>query len=69
MNVIGFSLGGVIARAMLRHIEGHESKFNLLLTIGSPHLGIREVESCIVRAGLLYMRRVAKVESIQDLNN
>ena len=54
---------------MLRHIPEHRDKMNLLLTIGSPHLGMRDVESCLVRTGLLYMRRVAKVESIQDLNN
>ena len=53
---------------MLPYLSGHKDKFNLLLTIGSPHLGMRDVESCLVRVGLLYMRRVAKVESIQDLN-
>ena len=54
---------------MLKHIHIHRDKFNLLFTLGSPHLGMREIESCLVRAGLLYMRRVSKVESMQDLNN
>lgn len=69
VNVIGFSLGGVIARSMLTHLKAHQAKFNLLLTLASPHLGMHEIESCLVRMGLFYMRRVAKVESIQDLNN
>jgi esterase/lipase len=69
VNVVGFSLGGVIARSMLPHLTAHQHKFNLLLTLASPHLGIIEVSSCLVRTGLFYMRRVAKVESIQDLNN
>lgn len=61
-------MGGVIARAMMRQLKNHAQKFNLLLTLASPHLGMREIESCLVRTGLLYMRRVAKIESIQDLN-
>jgi len=28
---------------------------------------MREVESCLVRAGLFYMRQVAQIESIKDL--
>ena len=68
VNVVGFSMGGVIARAMMKHLKPHFNKFNLLLTLASPHLGMREIESCLVRTGLLYMRRVAKIESIQDLN-
>ena len=43
INIIGFSLGGVIARSMLKHLTAHKDKFNLLLTIGSPHLGMRDV--------------------------
>lgn len=40
INVIGFSLGGVIARAMLKGLEQYKDKFNLFLTLASPHLGI-----------------------------
>lgn len=43
INVIGFSLGGLIARAMLPWLESHKDKLNLLVTIASPHLGIREI--------------------------
>jgi esterase/lipase len=68
VNVIGFSMGGVIARAMMKHLLSHKEKFNLLLTLASPHLGVKELDSCLVRTGLLYMRRIAKIESIQDLN-
>jgi triacylglycerol esterase/lipase EstA (alpha/beta hydrolase family) len=68
VNVIGFSMGGLIARAMMKHLLPHKDKFNLLLTLASPHLGLKELDSCLVRTGLLYMRRVAKIESIQDLN-
>lgn len=61
INIIGFSLGGLIARAMLPWIKAHKEKLNLLVTIASPHLGLREIESCIVRAGLCYMRRLAGI--------
>lgn len=69
INFICFSLGGVIARAMLPWLEQQKARLNLLMTIATPHLGLREVENCLVRAGLCYMRRVAGVESIRELNS
>jgi triacylglycerol esterase/lipase EstA (alpha/beta hydrolase family) len=69
INFIGFSLGGLIARAMLPHLHPHRTRLNLLLTIATPHLGLREVQNCLVRAGLCYMRRVAGIESIRELNS
>jgi len=61
VNVIGFSMGGVIARAMLPRLHDHRSKLNLLMTLGSPHLGIREVDSCLVRTGMMFIRRFGQV--------
>lgn len=43
INIIAFSLGGVIARAMLPRLKDHKHKFNLLITVASPHLGIRDL--------------------------
>jgi triacylglycerol esterase/lipase EstA (alpha/beta hydrolase family) len=59
INIVGFSMGGIVARAMLPHLAEHRDKFNLLVTLASPHLGISEIESCLVRAGLYYMREVS----------
>ena len=62
-------MGGLIARAMLPWIENHKEKLNLFVTIASPHLGLREIENCMVRTALCYMRRVAGIESIRELNS
>ena len=39
------------------------------MTIASPHLGMKELPSCLVRTGLFFMRRVTKITLIQELNN
>ncbi|CAM5998913.1 unnamed protein product [Sphagnum balticum] len=52
---------------MLPLLGEHRSKFNLLVTFASPHLGISEVPSCIVQTGILYMRSLGGVESIREL--
>lgn len=62
-------MGGIIARALVPYISDHHQKLNLLLTIASPHLGTRDVESCLVRLGLCFMRNLCKVYSMKDLNN
>jgi triacylglycerol esterase/lipase EstA (alpha/beta hydrolase family) len=41
VNVVGFSMGGVIARAMLPHLRAHSDKFHMLLTLASPHMGMK----------------------------
>lgn len=54
---------------MLPWLKAQRSRLGLLLTIATPHLGVREVKDCLVRAGLCYMRRVAGIESIRELNS
>ncbi len=40
ISFIGFSLGGVLARASLEHLTKYKTKMKLLITLASPHLGI-----------------------------
>lgn len=40
INIIGFSLGGVIARCALKYLENYLPKMNMFITFSSPHLGI-----------------------------
>jgi hypothetical protein len=36
-------MGGVVARAMMKYLKPYLPKFNLLLTLASPHLGMKEL--------------------------
>ena len=39
LSFIGYSMGGLIMRAALPHLEKYRDKMHGLMTMGSPHLG------------------------------
>jgi hypothetical protein len=63
--MIGFSLGGIIAKSILTNMEIHRKKFNLFLTLSSPHLGISEIENCLVATGVMWMKKVTRSKNIK----
>lgn len=65
INFIGFSLGGVLARACLKHLAKYQKSMNLLITLASPHLGVSESDNPWVNLGLWYLSRVDKVKNIK----
>lgn len=58
-------MGGIIAKAILMNLEDHKSKFNLFMTLSSPHLGISEIENCLVATGVMWMKKVSKMKNIK----
>lgn len=40
LSFIGHSLGGVVIRAAIPHLDRHRTLMHTLLTLGSPHLGL-----------------------------
>jgi len=61
-------LGGVLARACLKHLQKYKNMMNLLITLASPHLGVSESENTWVNLGLWYLSKVDKVQNIKELN-
>lgn len=61
-------MGGVLARACLKHIQEYKNMMNLLITLASPHLGVSESENTWVNLGLWYLSKVDKVQNIKELN-
>lgn len=39
ISIVGYSLGGIISRAALRHLQQFSEKMNIFITFSSPHLG------------------------------
>ena len=51
MSFIGHSLGGLIIRSALEHLEKFSPKMHLYMTLSSPHLGYMYNSSKIIDAG------------------
>ncbi len=67
INFIGFSLGGVIIRACLSYLKEYHKLFNLLITLSSPHLGLKEVKDCIVKTGMKVLHKFRGAKNIKQL--
>ena len=68
INFIGHSLGGLIIRAALPHLEDYKDKFNTLLTFSTPHLGLMFSESAITSTGFWIMQQWKNALSLSQLS-
>lgn len=68
ISFIGHSLGGIIIRAALPYLNELSNKMHLFLTFSSPHLGIIEGSSKLIRAGLWVLNNFKKCESLKQLS-
>lgn len=69
LNFIGYSLGGIIIRAALEHLEPFKDKLNLFISFASPHLGTSICENNFVKLGVCFISRVQKVRALDQINN
>lgn len=51
MSFIGHSLGGLIIRAALPHLERYRDKMQTVMTLATPHLGFLLSSSKVVDTG------------------
>jgi hypothetical protein len=69
LSFICFSLGGIIARAAMNHLDsGLTHKFYLFLSCGSPHLGFAYSGSRLVNAGMWAIQQMRGSQSMTQLN-
>ena len=64
INMVGHSMGGIIARAALPHLQQYRSRFGFFCSLSSPHLGYLNGVSGLVKVGLWAIRKWKKVESL-----
>jgi pimeloyl-ACP methyl ester carboxylesterase len=68
ISFIGHSLGGLIIRSALPHLQSLSDKMHLLLTLASPHLGYMYNTSKLVNAGLWVLKKLRKSKCLQQLS-
>lgn len=68
ISFIGHSLGGLIIRASLPHLQSLSEKFQFLLTFSSPHLGYMYNTSKLVDAGMWIIKKWKKSLSLKQLS-
>jgi esterase/lipase len=68
ISLLGYSLGGVVAREAVRHLEAYKDKMTLMVTFASPHLGVSDPDNQLVKTGIWYLINFLKVKNLKELN-
>jgi len=68
LSFIGHSLGGLIVRSALRHLQDYAEFMHLLLTLSSPHLGYMHSTSKLVEAGIWVLKKWKGSAALQQLS-
>lgn len=66
ISFVGYSMGGVVARAALPLLTEYSAHFHAFITFSAPHLG-HVAENSLVGAGLWLLERVKKTQILQQL--
>lgn len=60
LSFIGYSLGGLIIRAALPHLEEYADKMHTYFSLSSPHLGYMSNGNKIIEAGMWFLKKWKK---------
>lgn len=56
INLVGHSMGGVIARAAIPHLEKYKHQMGFFCSLSSPHLGYLNGVSKLIKVGFWALR-------------
>lgn len=68
ISLVGYSLGGIVCRALLTHLDVYKNRFNMLVTFSSPHLGTFSSDNSLVRAGIWFMIKFNRAPALEQLH-
>lgn len=68
LSFVGHSLGGVIIRAALPHLEEFKHKMHTFVSFSSPHLGYLFSGSSLVNAGMWFLKKWQKSKCLEQLS-
>jgi len=68
ISFIGHSLGGLIIRASLPHLEEYADKMFSYFTLSTPHLGYMYTSSKIIEAGIWILQKWRKSQCLTQLS-
>lgn len=68
ISFIGHSLGGLIIRAALPHLEEYSDKMFSYFSLSTPHLGYMYTSSKIIEAGIWILQKWRKSKCLTQLS-
>lgn len=70
LSFVGFSLGGLIARAAFPHLEHLQQKFHTFITLSTPHLGYmyHSNSNKLFDTGMWLLKKWNKSKSLAQLS-
>jgi triacylglycerol esterase/lipase EstA (alpha/beta hydrolase family) len=68
INLVGHSMGGIIARSALPHLVKYRYQMGFFLSLSSPHLGYLNGVSGIIKVGLWAIRKFKNIVSLSQLS-
>ena len=68
ITMVGYSMGGLVFRAALPHLEELKDYFNGFMTIATPHLGYMNTVSNILTAGMWMVGKFTSNDSVKEIS-
>lgn len=68
ISFVGFSLGGLIARAAFPHLESLANKFQTFISLSTPHLGYMYNSNKLFDTGMWFLKKWNKSKSLAQLS-
>ena len=68
ISFIGHSLGGIIIRAALPHLEEFKDKFYTYMSLSSPHMGYMYNSNKLFDAGMWFLKKWRKSKCLLQLS-
>lgn len=68
ITFIGHSLGGLIIRSALPHLDSYKHLMHSFISLGSPHLGYMYNTNSLINAGLWFLKSWKKSTCLQQLS-
>lgn len=61
INMVGHSMGGIIARATIPHLYKYKHQFGFFCSLSSPHIGYLNGVSGLIKVGLWAIKKWKKI--------
>lgn len=68
LTFVGHSLGGIIVRESLKHLQNYKKYLHGYVSLGSAHLGYMYNSTSIVDAGIWLIKKFKQSESLKQLS-
>ena len=67
ISMIGHSMGGLIIRAALKYLKAYKSFFNILVTLGTPHLGYIHSNNKFLSTGIWIVDKFLANQTLKEI--